>query len=109
MTDLRREITQLFNYFQDSVGEVVDLNLDYLPDFMIVTFHNSKAAQAVFPRSPLKYTRVSGETWNFVAKSVNFTIPIRNCNNSEDLPPNKYLPIWANKERALTAKNYLSD
>ena len=37
LTDLRREITKFHGAFSE-LGDIVDLNLDYFPDIMVVTF-----------------------------------------------------------------------
>lgn len=39
---MRKEVSGLFNFFQENVGEVVDMNLDYFPDMIIVSFVNHK-------------------------------------------------------------------
>ena len=37
ITSIRREITSLYTFFSEN-GEIVDLNLDYFPDTICVTF-----------------------------------------------------------------------
>jgi len=49
----------------------------------------------------MQFTKSSGGTWALQLSPVDFTLPIRNCALADDLPPIKYLPIWANRERAL--------
>ena len=44
---LRQEINSLYAYFS-SLGEIVDLNLDYYPEIIVVTFtKHSDVLQAV--------------------------------------------------------------
>lgn len=37
-TDIRRETIELHKFFTEKVGELVDLNLDFFPYFIIGTF-----------------------------------------------------------------------
>jgi hypothetical protein len=37
-TELREETNQLCSFLTDTVGEIVDLNLDFFPEKIVVTF-----------------------------------------------------------------------
>lgn len=53
---MRKEVSGLFNFFQENVGEVVDMNLDYFPDMIIVSFVNHKdVVTALEKKDPLVY------------------------------------------------------
>jgi hypothetical protein len=106
-TDLRREVSHLHRYLTDNYGEIVDLNLDYMPDFITATFQQALNAQRALASTPISYVKSTGGTWTLTFSRVNFSLPIRNCALADDLPPNKYLPIWANRERAIKAKPYI--
>jgi len=117
-TDLRRETTALFNFFTDKVGDIVDLNLDYFPDMIIVTFTSHHAVvKALSRREPdefkFKSSTMVNESkepkyWIFEASKIDFTCHVRNCNLSDDSPPSKYLPIYVQQERMQLARQYLS-
>ena len=98
--DLRRETTALYKYFTEQIGEIVDLNLDYFPEMIVVTFLQNQVVQEAIKKKTYVYekqTDVASHTnWTFEASKVNFTLTVRNC-IPDELPPNKYLPIFANK------------
>ena len=54
-TDLKKEISHLHKYLTDNVGEVVDLNLDFLPDFIVATFSQASEAQKVLGGTSMSY------------------------------------------------------
>jgi hypothetical protein len=106
-TDLRREILHMHRYLTENYGYIVDLNFDYMPDFITVTFQQALDAQRALSSTPMSYVKSTGGTWSLTFSRVTFSLPIRNCALADDLPPNKYLPIWANRERAIKAKPYI--
>ena len=43
--DLRRETTDLYKFFTEQIGEMVDFNLDYFPEMIVVTFLQNQVVQ----------------------------------------------------------------
>lgn len=94
ITDLRRETTSLFNFFTERVGDIVDLNLDYFPEMIVVTFvQHQDVLKALSNRDPhawrykgtstLKNSKEMRE-WNFSASKVDFICHVRNCQFADD-------------------------
>ena len=103
---IKREITKLYAYFAESVSEdIVDLNLEYYPDYIIVTFLSYQDVQKALKRKVFKYQSSNfSQELTFEAMPVNFTVHVRNCNFPNDSPAIKYLPVYADKERATKCK-----
>jgi len=78
-----------------------------MPDFITVTFQQALNVQLALASTPISYVKSTGGTWSLTFSRVDFYLPIRNCAMADDPSPNKYLPIWANRERAIKAKPFI--
>lgn len=110
ITPLRRETTSLYHYFQQEIGQLVDLNLDYFPEHIVVTFVNHTDVMKTLARKEFKFACTSvkePKTWTFEATKIDFICHVRNCTLGDESPPNKYLPIYVQNERMLKARSVL--
>eukprot|EP00347_Sterkiella_histriomuscorum_P017341 403349755 len=99
LTDLRREIFNLFG-FLSNFGDIVDLNLDYFPEQIIVTFTKHEVVRKLLQEKKLLYkSNSSGEQWEFGTSKIDFELPVRNCTSSSQTATNKYLPIFLQKDK----------
>ena len=79
----------------------MDMNLEYYPDYIVVTFLSYHEVSKALKRKVYKYQSSNfSQEVTFEAHSVNFTVHVRNCNFPNDSPSVKYLPVYADKERA---------
>ena len=120
ITDLRREVNGLYNFFSERVGDVVDMNLDYFPEQIVVTFVRHQDVQRALSRysDDVFAFRFRGSTlfhpmgakefrdWTFEPSKVDFECQVRNCTLADDLPPNKYLPIFVQREKFMSIASY---
>jgi hypothetical protein len=78
-----------------------------MPEFITVTFIETFNVQDAIESTSITYDNSTDGMWFLSFSRPTFYLPIRNCALADDLPPNKYLPIWANRERAIKAKPFI--
>lgn len=99
MIELRKEIKHIYEVLSETC-DIVDMNLDYFPEEIIVTFTDISKAAALIAKGEWLYKSVSKGDWSFSAEKVSFEIPVRNCcNSSEQSDANKYFPIYLRKDK----------
>jgi|LauGreDrversion4_2_1035121.scaffolds.fasta_scaffold563694_2 hypothetical protein len=81
------------------------MNMDNYPEQIVVTFKDYQASKKAIQKrmykpSGLKSAILGGQEVALEASAVTCTIPVRNCKNSNDSPAQKYLPVYADAERA---------
>ena len=80
------------------------MNMDNFPEQIVVTFNQYKDCQRAIKKKV--FTKVAsssvlgGEELSLEGIAVNCTIPVRNCNYPDDSPAQKYLPVYADVQRA---------
>ncbi len=116
MTSLRRETLGLFNFFQSKVGDIVDLNLDNFPEYIVATFVSHQDVLSALRKAhdtelwtyPLEagaaHPESSKKHWTFEPSKIDFICHVRNCDLADDMPPSKYLPIYAHIEKLAKAR-----
>lgn len=97
-TDMRREVNYLFEYLS-GFGDIVDINFDYFPEQIIVTFSKHSDVLQLLQRQSITYTNINGKNWKFNINKITFTQPVRNCNLADDSTPNKFMPIYLDEEK----------
>lgn len=98
--DIRRETNELFKFFE-KIGEIVDMNLDYFPDMIVVTFvRHQDVVNALADQEPMLFkggTLLPSKevrTLRLLKEKIDFTCPVRNCTMPDDLIPTKFMPIY---------------
>lgn len=80
------------------------MNMDNFPDQIVVTFNqlqdSQRALKKKFFTKVVSSSFLGGEELNLEAIAVNCTIPVKNCNYPDDSPAQKYLPVYADVQRA---------
>ncbi|CDW77443.1 UNKNOWN [Stylonychia lemnae] len=104
LTDLRREIHQLFSYFS-TLGDVVDMNLDYFPEMLIITYAKHPDAVKLIEKGEINYVSVSQKEWVLKSQKMYFELPVRDSQNSALTATHKYLPIYHQKEKLSLIKS----
>jgi len=98
ITLLRRETNLPFTFFSE-FGDVVDLNLDYFPELIAVTFSKHQDVVKTLAKKEVTYTTTLSKSWVFNISKITFKLPVRNCSVADEAPPNKYLPLYLQKEK----------
>lgn len=57
-TDLRREINNIFKHFSE-YGDIIDLNLDFFPDKIIITFAKHQNILTLLSKGTITYLTLS--------------------------------------------------
>lgn len=68
-TDMRREITHMFKYFSE-FGDIVDLNLDYFPENVIITFAKHESVVRLLDKELIGYKNSQGKEWKLQPQKI---------------------------------------
>ena len=93
------------------------MNLDYLPEMIIVSFmrlqdveraaaHSGDPSTWVYTGAALASQGTKQRSWTLIPQRVDFTVHVRNSIRHDESPANKYLPIFARKERLQKAREH---
>jgi hypothetical protein len=114
--DMRKEVCGLYSFFS-KYGEIVDMNLDYFPDMIVITYGQHKDVlnlvqqqetpnQKEISSNLLTYkTMVTAKEWQFKVSKIDFVLPVRTCARDDDSPPNKYMPFYLQKDKVERFNN----
>lgn len=64
------------------MGDVVDMNLDYFPDMIIVTFSKHQDVLKALEKSEISYENPKSHLYTFKVEKITFELPVRNCSVS---------------------------
>lgn len=105
-TVMRKEVNYMFEFLSE-FGDIVDMNFDYFPERIIVTYSKHEHIRALLRRETLTYSTTKCRAWKFNLDKIRFVQPVRNCNFADDSTPIKYLPIYLSQEKLqfLMTKN----
>jgi len=98
-----KETAALHQHFSQVYGEVVDMNLDYFPDMVIVTFARHRDVLRGLTIPPQAFD----SRWTFVASKIDFTCHVRNSDRADDPPGEKFLPIVFRPQRLEAARPHI--
>lgn len=98
-----KETAALHRHFSERYGDIVDMNLDYFPEMIIVTFalHRDVLRGLTLP------PQVFEGRWTFVASKIDFTCHVRNSERADDPPGEKYLPIVFRPHKLEAARPFI--
>jgi hypothetical protein len=79
--DFNSEVDNIFKHFSQ-YGDIVDLNLDYFPDFIAVTYAKHESVLKLLKAGEIFYNTSTKRGWVFIPSKINFMLPVRNCKSS---------------------------
>jgi|LauGreDrversion4_2_1035121.scaffolds.fasta_scaffold176742_1 hypothetical protein len=100
-----KETEALYRFFSDKYGDIVDLNLDYFPEMIIVTFASHRD---VLRGLALEQPPLFEDKWALVPSKIDFLCHVRNSERADDPPASKYLPIVFRPGRMELARAFFA-
>ena len=75
--------------------------MDYFPDILVITFTKHQDVLKILAKQSMTYQCVTlpSKEWKFKVSKIDFVLPVRNCNIADDQVPNKYMPIYVQKDK----------
>jgi len=75
---LNKEVNALFAFFSQ-LGPVIDMNLDFYPEFIVTTFQRHRDVQKIIEQGVLQYTNSNQTLQRLQASKIDFICPVKNC------------------------------
>lgn len=76
LDNMRKEIKELHKFFSN-MGDVIDLNLDYCKEFIVVTFRKHSDVRKIIQTKHYFYKEDPESKCEFVAQKIEFILPVR--------------------------------
>ena len=87
----------MYQFFSE-FGDIVDLNLEYFPEMIIVTYTKHSDVLKIIDKKEFAYSKVDQGHWIFRADKIDFVLPVRNCQYSKAGVAMKFMPQFLQKE-----------